>query len=246
MRLILIISLLINFYSLKPVRPPFTLHILNGSPDWQQQTTASNVQSVTRCSRNTWKKHSIYTKMDSISSSSPSLQKRWGVWKRSKSSVRCWWNLILLLSKIYIVDACFLYSLIYSTAFFVRRLAPSALSLIDSEVVSTFRLIFFGSGMVGSSASPPAKYRTLFISSAEVLMMITHLRASKTIRPTILIYMIQVHFAGESLKEDGRGLKATKALHISFYEQTREWEKHTIEPALSALIRYKRLNLHHK
>jgi hypothetical protein len=137
------------------------------------------------------------------------------VWKRLKSLVRCWWNPIPLPSKIYIVDACFLYSLIYSTTFFVRLLTPSAVSLIDSEVLSTFRLIFLGSGMAGNSASPPAKYRTLLVSLTLVLMTMTYLRASKTIRPTILIYMIQVHFAGESLKEEGRDLKATKALIIS-------------------------------
>ena len=137
------------------------------------------------------------------------------MWKRLENLVRCWWNLILLLSKIYIVDACFLYSLFYSTAFFVRLLTPSAVSLIDSVVVSTFRLIFFGSGTVGSSASPPAKYRTLFIRSSLILEKMTCLRASRTIRPTMLIYMIQVHFAGESLKEEGRGLNATKALIIS-------------------------------
>lgn len=52
----------------------------------------------------------------------------------------------------------------YSVTFLVRLRAPSAVSLIDSEVDSTLRLIFFGSGMVGNSASPPAKYRTLLIS----------------------------------------------------------------------------------
>jgi hypothetical protein len=144
------------------------------------------------------------------------------VWKRLKSLVRCWWNLIPLPSKICIVDACVLYDLIHSTTFFVRRLAPSAVSLIDSEVVSTFRLIFLGSGMAGNSASPPAKYRTLFVSSSLIMIKMTCLRASKTIRPTILIYMIQVHFAGESLKEEGRCLKATNALHISFLHNSEE------------------------
>jgi hypothetical protein len=44
------------------------------------------------------------------------------------------------------------------------------------------------------------------------MILAADLRASKTIRPTILIYMIKVHFAGESLSEEGRTLKATKAL----------------------------------
>jgi hypothetical protein len=157
------------------------------------------------------------------------------VWKRLKSLVRCWSNLILLLSNFYIVDACFLYSLFYSTTFFVRRLAPSAVSLIDSVVVSTFRLIFLGSGMVGNSASPPTKYRTLLISPSLALVIKTCLRANKTIRPTMLIYMIQVHFAGESLKEEGRDLKATNALSISSVSPGSI--QLTIKPTPSALIK---------
>jgi len=141
-------------------------------------------------------------------------------------------------------------TLIYSTTFFGLLLAPSTgLSLsMTSEIASALlRFAFLGAGTVGNSASPPAKYRTLSNELHIVIMrQSAHLSASKTILPTMLRYMIEVHFAGESLKDDGRDLNATKALDVS--SCSANWKVRLYHRAypVSDIDRERGFDVHHK